>query len=60
MPDDLYTTAEVAARLGVSVKTVTRWAVTGRLDPATKLPGTTGAYLFRPADVARLEQERAA
>lgn len=51
---DLITTAEVAEILGKSVPTVNRWAAEGRLQPAQKLPGQRGAYLFRRADVEAL------
>lgn len=33
------------------LRTVQYWATTGRLPVALKLPGLTGAYLFRPEDV---------
>lgn len=53
----LLTTAQVAHRLGCNPTTVTRWATTGRIEFAAKLPGTTGAYLFTPAAVlAKLEE----
>ena len=48
---ELLSTREVAALLGAHVATVSRWVAQGRLSPAMKLPGTTGAYLFRRADV---------
>jgi excisionase family DNA binding protein len=47
LTDELLSTAEVADLLGVSVPTVTRWARDGRLKPETKLPGHSGAYVFR-------------
>jgi excisionase family DNA binding protein len=43
---DLLTTAQVAERLGLSVPTVNRYALAGRLPVAQKLPGFRGAYLF--------------
>lgn len=46
MPNDLLSTAETAERLGVSVRTVIRWAETGRLPVAHRMPGKTGAMLF--------------
>lgn len=48
---DLLTTAQVEARYGVSRRTITRWAQTGKLPVADRLPGETGALLFRPEDV---------
>lgn len=53
--DDLITTAQVAQRLDVSVATVNRWVRDGRIVPAQKLPGATGANLFRPADVDTMQ-----
>jgi excisionase family DNA binding protein len=43
---DRMTTAEVATRLGVTIRTVVRMAQDGRLPPALKFPGMTGPYLF--------------
>jgi excisionase family DNA binding protein len=45
------TTRDVAARLGVSIATVNRWAATGKLPTATKLEGRTGPRLFDPVEV---------
>lgn len=45
--DDLISAAEAAQILGVSVATVRRLAATGKIAPALKMPGKTGAYLFR-------------
>ena len=44
----LLSTAEAAARAGVKPRTLHRWVQSGRLAPAHKLPGDTGAYLFTP------------
>ena len=54
------TSAQVAERLGVSVKTVHRMVLAEDLRPAAKLPGRTGAYLFDPADVEVLARRSAA
>lgn len=54
MTADLLGTTEAAERLGVSVRTIHRLVARGHLTPATKLPGSTGAYLFAAADVAAL------
>lgn len=51
---EAMTTAEVAAALEVSVKTITRWVASERLKPVKRLPGKRGAYLFDPANVAAI------
>jgi excisionase family DNA binding protein len=43
---DRMTTSQVAERLGVTIRTVVRMAVDGRLPAAFKVPGKTGTYLF--------------
>lgn len=45
------TTSEAAAALGKSVKTITRWAASGKLTPVKRLPGRRGAMLFAAADI---------
>lgn len=45
------TSAEVAAALDKSVKTVTRMVADGRLTPIKRLPGPRGAFLFNPGQV---------
>lgn len=57
-PTDLLTTTQVAALLGVSQETVNRWARTGRLPIAHKLPGRTGANLFRRRDAEAFRPTR--
>lgn len=61
MPDDeLIGTADAAAILGVTLPTIKRLALRGdALQPAVKMRGKTGAYLFRRADVERLAAARA-
>lgn len=54
MEDDLLTSAEVAEALDRPVATVNRWALEGRLPVAKKLPGRTGANLYRRSDVEAL------
>lgn len=49
--EHLIPTAQVAEILRVDVRTVHRMADDGRLAPAAKVPGRTGAYLFDRADV---------
>lgn len=48
---ELLTTSEVAEKLGVDRSWVTRLVSSGRLVPAMRLPGRTGALLFDPADI---------
>ena len=56
----LLTTAEAAQRLHVDRSVVIKLVAQGRLVPAMKLPGRTGAHLFQPAEVDRFAAERAA
>lgn len=58
--EQLLPTKQVAELLRVDVRTVHRMAEDGRLPPALKLPGTTGAWLFERADVERIADQRAA
>lgn len=53
------TTAEVADALQVHRKTVLRYVAARRLTPIQKLPGTTGAFLFRRQDVEALAGQTA-
>jgi excisionase family DNA binding protein len=57
--DDLVTVSEIAEMRGRSVRTVQRMIASGRLVPAMQLPGKTGAFLFRRADVEALDREPA-
>lgn len=59
-PPDLIGTADAAKILGVSERTAKRLASSGRLPAAVKMPGETGAYLFRRSDVERMRDMRAA
>lgn len=43
---ELLTTDQVADKLRIDRRSVVGRVRTGRLRPATKLPGRTGAYLF--------------
>jgi len=56
---DLIGTAEAAEILGWSRAKTKREAQAGRLPHAVKMPGETGAYLFRRRDVERLAERRA-
>lgn len=49
-----FTSAEAAEAIGVSVKTITRWAESGKLVPVKRLPGPRGALLFAASDVEAL------
>lgn len=57
---DLLTTAEAAARLGVSTKTIYRRVQAGSLVPVRKLDGIRGAYLFDPATIGATKDRSAA
>lgn len=56
--DDLITTAEAAAILDVTVAWVNKLAAADRIPVAQKLPGRTGAYLFRREAVERYQRDR--
>ena len=60
MDKPLLTTAEVAERLGVDVRTVHRMVAAGRLAPVQKLAGRTGAYVFSADAIEGVEAERQA
>jgi excisionase family DNA binding protein len=51
---DLLATIEVAKRLGLERSTLSRWVKEGRITPAMRLPGATGAFLFHPSEVERV------
>lgn len=57
MKDELLTSAQVAERFRVSVRTVNRWAESGRLPVAVPLLGRTAPNLFSPAAVDAFEVE---
>lgn len=48
---NLITSADVAALLGVSVRTVHRMVDAEQIIPVKQLAGPRGAYLFDAADV---------
>jgi len=56
---ELVGSTTVACLLDLPRREVQRLVERGELHPVQKLPGRTGAYLFDPADVDRLVQERA-
>ena len=49
--DELLFTADVAAKRGVTVRTVNRWVREGKLTPVAQAPGPRGARMFRAADL---------
>lgn len=57
--DELVGANEAAEILCVASRTVRRLVGAGELATARKLPGRTGAYLFRRADVEALREQRA-
>lgn len=59
MSNALLSTREAAERSGYSIATIARMAADGRLPIAHRLPGKTGAFLFRPEDVDALTAEAA-
>jgi excisionase family DNA binding protein len=48
------TSSEAASMLGVSQRTVIRWADEGKLPVANRVPGRNGARLFNDNDVEAL------
>ena len=58
-PDELIGTAEAAAIIGVERSTLSHWIAKGRITPAMKLPGTTGALLFTRAEAERVADDYA-
>ena len=53
--DELVSTAEAAQMLNRHVRSIHRLVQTGELVPVAKIPGRTGAYLFRRGDVEALK-----
>jgi len=51
---------EVCAQLDIHQSTLSRWVAAGRIVPAMKMPGASGAFLFDQGEVDRLAQELAA
>lgn len=54
----VISTKQAAALLNVSVYTVTRWARSGKLEPAGKLEGRVGPYVFDLTRVMQLVEQR--
>jgi excisionase family DNA binding protein len=57
--EDTVGASEAARLLGVDRSTVTRMVLRGQLEPLMRLSGSTGAYLFRAADITALAEMRA-
>jgi predicted site-specific integrase-resolvase len=57
--DGPITSAEVGVILGVSARTVQRFAMDGELAYIRKLPGPNGDYLFDETEVLRFAAGRA-
>lgn len=55
---ELLTSSEVALRLGLTQNHVARMARLGTINPAMRLPGRRGAFLFDPATVERFAESR--
>lgn len=56
-PAELIGSREVCDQLGIDRSTLSRWVAAQKITPAMQLPGQRGAFLFWPADVARLNDE---
>lgn len=54
----LVASREVCERLGIDRSTLTRWVQAGRIEPAMKLDGLRGGYLFAPETVESLAQKQ--
>jgi hypothetical protein len=48
---DLVGTVEAAEIIGCERSSLSRWVALGKLTPAMRLTGDTGAHLFHRADV---------
>lgn len=58
---DEVTTREALDILSLSdPSTIAKYVKRGKLTPSRKLPGRTGAFLFRRSDIERLAKESAA
>lgn len=57
--DDLIGAAEAAEVIGIDRSTLTRWVAAEKITPALRMPGQSGAMLFRRAEVQALAAEMA-
>jgi hypothetical protein len=53
--EPLITTAQAAEVSGKSLRTIIRLVEKGKLNPAQKLPGLRGAFLFDAGDIEALK-----
>ena len=53
--DELLTSAIVCDELDIDRSTLSRWVAAGRINPATKLPGVRGPFLFARAELDRVK-----
>lgn len=61
MPNDEITTREALVILNLAhPSSLTRFVAEGKLTPSRKLPGKSGAYLFRRRDIERFAKQRSA
>lgn len=49
------TAASVCKEYGCDRSTLSRWVKEGFIAPAMQMPGSRGAFLFDPAEVARVK-----
>jgi len=59
-PEVLITSADACETLNIDRSTLSRWVASGRISPATKLPGIRGPFLFTRAEVERVKAAVAA
>ncbi len=58
MPNpDLIGTTEAAEVIGIERSTISRWVKDGALNPAHRMTGQTGAFLFHRSEVERVAAE---
>ncbi|MEH3142474.1 MAG: helix-turn-helix domain-containing protein [Mycobacterium kyogaense] len=57
--DDEIVSSEACKILQVDRATLLRWVADGQVAHTRKLPGRTGAFLFRRGDIQKLADKRA-
>lgn len=58
MADRLLDTAEAARQLGIARSTLLDWVNNGKIAIAWRGKGLRGPYLFHPAEIARVKNQR--